>query len=205
MNPDELRPCIIDDSGGWSTVSVETKLASPFVQVDEVLVRTPSQPERELSWMVVRRKSAVAVAPITEDGRFVMVEQERVAARRAFLEFPAGQIDDVANQREPAVILATLESEMREEVGYSLAPGANVTPMGYYFTSQGFCDEHIYLFAASPVVPAERGSNPNASESILGTRLVAPAELRKMVATGEVCDSLTLALFARLTAKGILL
>jgi 8-oxo-dGTP pyrophosphatase MutT (NUDIX family) len=204
MNPVDLKPCIIEDADGWKTLSTERRFTSDYVQIDEVLVRTPSQPDRDLSWTVVKRKSAVAVAPMTEDGRFVMVQQERVAPRRAFLEFPAGQIDDVANRLEPEVILATVESELREEVGYRLAPGAKVTPMGYYFTSQGYSDEHIYLFAVSPVVPEERGNDPDASESILGARLVEPSELKAMIASGDACDSLTLALFARLTALGIL-
>ena len=133
-----------------------------------------------------------------------MVKQERVAPRRAFLEFPAGQIDDVAHRLDPKVILATMESEMREEVGYAIGADTEVMPLGYYFTSQGFTDEHIYLFYADKVNPIEEGNSPDESESILGVHLVSANELAAMVASNQVCDSLTLALFARLSSRGLL-
>jgi ADP-ribose pyrophosphatase len=141
---------------------------------------------------------------MTTDGQLVMVEQERVAPRRALTEFPAGQIDDVENRLEPEVILETLRSELKEEVGYAIAPGAEVISLGYYFTSQGFTDEHIYLFFVSEVVPLTAGNAPDDSESILGTKLVEPQQLKQMIASNEVSDSLTLALYARLTARSIL-
>ncbi|MEZ5328987.1 MAG: NUDIX hydrolase [Verrucomicrobiales bacterium] len=204
MKVDKVEPCVIADPDGWTTLRSDTVFSSTYVRVDEVNVRTPSQPERELSWTVVRRKSAVAVAAMTGDGKLVMVEQERVAPRRALTEFPAGQIDDVDNRFEPDVILATLQAELREEVGYEIAEDAEVVSLGYYFTSQGFTDEHIYLFFVSKVVPLSTGNAPDASESILGTRLIEPATLKQMVASNEVNDSLTLALYARLTARSIL-
>jgi hypothetical protein len=37
---------------------------------------TPQADARTVPWMVVHRKAAVAVAPVLEDGRFVMVHQE---------------------------------------------------------------------------------------------------------------------------------
>jgi ADP-ribose pyrophosphatase len=205
MKLDNVTPCVIADPAGWATVSTETAYSSPYVRVDEVTVRTPSQPDRDLSWTVVRRKSAVAVAAMTEDGKLVMVEQERVAPRRALTEFPAGQIDDVENRLEPDVILGALQAELREEVGYEIASDADIISLGYYFTSQGFTDEHIYLFFVSKVVPLSTGNAPDASESILGTRLIDPGVLKQMVASNEVSDSLTLALYARLTARSILL
>lgn len=204
MQLNDLNRCIIDDRDGWVTVSTNAEFSSPYVNVDEVKVRTPSQPDRELSWTVVRRKSAVAVAAMTECGKLVMVEQERVAPRRALTEFPAGQIDDVQNRFDSDVILSTLKSELREEVGYEIAPDADIISLGYYFTSQGFTDEHIYLFYVSSVVPLLTGNAPDASESILGTRLVDPAQLKEMIASNDVSDSLTLALYARLTARSIL-
>jgi 8-oxo-dGTP pyrophosphatase MutT (NUDIX family) len=173
--------------------------------VEEVKVRTPSQPELDLDWVVAHRKSAIAVAPQTEDGRFVMVEQERVPVRRVCLEFPAGQIDDTENRLDRKVIVDTVTAELKEEVGYALAcDEETLRPLGYYFTSQGFTDEHIYLFHASSVVPLEEGRSPDPSERILGTRLVSAGELRHMIAENEIVDSLTLALFARMTACGIL-
>jgi 8-oxo-dGTP pyrophosphatase MutT (NUDIX family) len=40
--------------------------------------------------MVVQRKAAVAVIPVLEDGRFVMVHQERLPVMQTMWEFPCG-------------------------------------------------------------------------------------------------------------------
>ena len=48
--------------------------------------------------------------------------------------------------------------ELREETGYELVPGAELVPLGHYFTSPGFTDEHCYFFLARPVRKAAAGA-----------------------------------------------
>ena len=84
-----------------------------------------------------------------------------------------------------------------------LAEGGALEPLGWFLPSQGFTDEHVYLFRAEPVCVASR-PEPDGSEHISDVRLVSPGELRRMIAAHEITTALTLALFARMAAKGSL-
>ena len=190
----------IQNSDGWSVVEGELQFANPYVEVHRATVTSPTRPE-PFTWTVVHRKGAVVVAPMTADGRFVLVRQERVPIRATIWEFPAGQIDDTA---DPDAIRATGLRELAEEAGYELAPGGEVISLGHYFPSCGFTDEHSHLVLARPVVPAAGGAKPDAAESITECRAFSTAEFRAMIASGEIRDANTLSAFARMVARGLL-
>ena len=54
---------------------------------------------------------------------------------------------------------------------------------------------------AEPVCVVSR-PEPDDAEHISAVRLVSPGELRRMIAANEITNALTLALFARMAAKG---
>jgi ADP-ribose pyrophosphatase len=151
---------------------------------------------------VCHRKAAVVVAPVTEDGRFILVRQERVPIRATIWEFPAGQIDE-ATDHDAEAIKATGIRELREESGYELAPGAEVIALGHFFPSCGFTDEHSHLLMVRPVAPSVHGMKLDSGEMITEARLFTREELRGMIAAGEVNDANTLAAFARICARGL--
>jgi ADP-ribose pyrophosphatase len=188
----------IRNGDGWSVVSSEQQFANPFVEVHSAMVTSPTRPE-PFPWTVVHRKGAVVVAPMTADGRFILVRQERVPIRATIWEFPAGQIDDAS---DPDAIRATGLRELEEEAGHTLEPGGETISLGHYFPSSGFTDEHSHLLFARPVVPAAGGAQPDAAESITDCRAFSIQEIRAMIASGEICDANTLVTFARLVALG---
>jgi len=190
----------IQSSEGWSVVAGETQFANPYVEVHRATVTSPTRPE-PFTWTVVHRKGAVVVAPMTADGRFILVRQERVPIRATIWEFPAGQIDDTS---DPDAIRATGLRELTEEAGYELAPGGELISLGHYFPSCGFTDEHSHLVLARPVVPAAGGAKPDAAESITECRAFSTDEFRAMIASGEIRDANTLSAFARMVAMGLL-
>jgi 8-oxo-dGTP pyrophosphatase MutT (NUDIX family) len=151
-------------------------------------------------WTVCHRKGAVVTVPVTVEGKFVLVRQERVPIKSELWEFPAGQIDDI---EEPNAIQATAVREMEEEVGYTLAPGGELIPLGHFFPSAGFTDEHSHLVLARPVIPSVHGNKPDSGEAIIATGLFTLEQLQAMVAQGEICDANTLAAFARILALGL--
>ncbi len=189
----------IQSGEGWNVVSSEQQFANPYVEVYRATVTSPTRP-KPFTWTVVHRKGAVVVVPMTADGRFILVRQERVPIRATIWEFPAGQIDDVA---EPDVIRATGLRELAEEAGYELAPGGEVIALGHFFPSSGFTDEHSHLVLARPVVPAAAGAKPDEAESITDCRAFSAGEMRAMIASGEICDANTLCAFARMVAMGL--
>ncbi len=190
----------IQSTEGWNVITGEALFANPHVEVHRATVTSPTRPE-PFTWTVVHRKGAVVVAPVTVDGKFILVRQERVPIRATIWEFPAGQIDDAS---EPDSIRATGLRELEEESGHVLAPGGEVISLGHFFPSCGFTDEHSHLLLARPVVPAAGGAKPDAAESITECRAFSADDLRAMIASGEICDANTLSAFARMVAMGLL-
>ena len=203
-NPD-FEKCIIEDRDGWELVSSKEKYADDYIQIEQAEYLTPTLRDKPISWTIAPRKSAIAVAPVDRDGNFIFIEQERFPVQRTLWEFPAGQIDEVDERRLDAdVILKTVEAELREEAGYQLSEGGELIPLGYFFSSQGFTTEHVYLFMARPVEPITDGNQPVGGERINNIRAFSPAEFRRMVAENGTKDALSLALFARMAARDLI-
>ncbi len=186
------------DRDGWETLASRVTYANDYLEVRQVEVRTPGRSEPR-SWTVVHRKGAVVVAPVTEDGRILLVRQERVPVRRALWELPAGQIEE-SEEHSEEIIHATALRELREETGYELAEGGRLTSLGYFFPSAGFTDEHSHLFLARPVIPSPNGHRHDCNEVITECRAFTIDQWRDMIVSGEVCDANTLSAFARLNA-----
>ena len=185
----------------WEIVSTKSCFKDKNVEIVEEKVRSPQKPEPR-SWTVARRKRAVVVAAMTEQGGLILIRQERIPVRAAIWEVAAGQIDD--ESEEPDDIAAVALRELREETGFELAEGGDLIPLGDYFTSPGFTDERGYCFLAQPVRECAEGHSREESESILDCRAFSPAEIRDMIARNEIRDANTLAVCARLLARGLL-
>ncbi|MDZ4287569.1 MAG: NUDIX hydrolase [Prosthecobacter sp.] len=193
---------------GWSLESCKRVFDHPHISVERAEFLTPHRRDQPVPWMVVHRKAAVAIAPVLADGRFVMISQERLPVQQTCLEFPAGQVDEEAPLDQPdcsrEIIAATALRELREEAGLELHPTlGRLEPLGWFLPSQGFTNEHVYLFKAEPVCVVSR-PEPDGSEHISDVRFVSAEELRRMIAENEVTTALTLALYARMAAKGSL-
>lgn len=188
------------DVDGWETIGTETHYRSPHLTVATNEVRTPSRKEPR-KWAVVHRKPAVVVAPMTRTGKFVLIHEERIPIRAAIWSFPAGQIDDALDP-DDETIRQVARRELREETGYELTEGAEMTSLGYFFTSPGLTDELCHFFLARPVARNGAGPEHDESEAILDCREFSGDVLRKMIADGEIRDSNTLSLWARLVARG---
>jgi ADP-ribose pyrophosphatase len=147
----------------------------------------------------VHRKAAVIIAPVTRDGRIVLIRQERIPIRATIWEMPSGQIDGPAHETAEQVALR----ELREEAGYELARDGKLVSLGYYFTSPGFTDERGYFFLARPVEPCSNYVRDE-SESILDCRAFTVSEIRQMIAGNEIHDANTLSLWAQLSARDLL-
>ena len=200
MTIPDFELCTMDDRDGWRKLPGEMVYPGRHVSVEECSYLTPTRPETPVPWTVVHRRPAVAIAPITEDGLLVLISQERLPAQRALWEFPAGQVDESPTHEN---IVRTVLQELDEEIGGELAPGGALSPLGWCFSSQGFTDEHVYLFAARPV-HLVRQPRPVGGERIAEVKLVTPAELREMVSRNIIQNALTLALYSQLEARGLL-
>lgn len=110
------------------------------VQVDEVRLPDGNMANREL----VKHPGAVAVVPITTEGKIVLVEQYRKPLERTIVEIPAGKIEP---DEDPA---HTALRELEEETGYTTE---NLTYVTSFYTSPGFADEIIHLYYSDKLTP----------------------------------------------------
>ncbi len=163
-------------------LSVENIFDGKVIKVDKETVELPDgkQAFRE----IVRHHGAVALIPITNDNRIVMIRQWREPMRKVTLEIPAGKIEP-DEQDDP---MKTAVRELNEEARYEAENIELVTP---FYTTPGFSDEKIYLYHASGLTPVERELPQDADEFLELVELTLPEALKAMQ-EGLVCDSKTI-------------
>ena len=96
---------------------------------------------------IARTPDAVAIVAVDNEDRIVLVRQDRPAAGKKLLELPAGLIDDGEDPLESA------QRELREETGLQ---GGTWRELWSFFSSPGFIDERITMFAAEGLEQGER-------------------------------------------------
>src|SRR5436305_11747871 len=188
--------------GNWKTISSERHFANRNLEVVTNHVQTPARPDAR-TWTIVHRKSAVVIAPMTRDGKIILIRQERIPIDQAIWEMPSGQIDN-PDAREDTIKDTALR-EIREETGYELAPSGELISLGYFFSSPGFTDERAHFFLARPVQPCAEGCDREEGESILDCRGFTIEEIRRMIADNEIRDANTLGIRPTLLSRRLCL
>ncbi len=194
----------MNEEAAWVLSRSEVLFRNPHVEVRDETVVIPGE-NHPRHWTVVGRKKAIVVAPVTEQGHFVLIHQARIPVRRWLWEFPAGQVDETKTP-DLRLLQQTALRELAEEAGYELVSDNGLIYLGHYFPSQGFTDEENHLFLANPV-----RKNAFRFQLYLSMALRRSAttknstftELRDMIARSTIQDANTLALFARLMARGL--
>jgi ADP-ribose pyrophosphatase len=128
---------------------------------------------------IVEHPGSVAVVAVDRERQLWLVRQLREPARKKLLELPAGKRDA---GEEP---LAAAQRELREECGLT---GGTWTELGAFWTTPGFCREHMVVFLAEGVEPGD--AVPEEDEDIEVVRWPV-SELAAL--TGELEDAKTLA------------
>jgi ADP-ribose pyrophosphatase len=94
---------------------------------------------RRVQLDIVRHPGAAAVVPFLDDSRVLLIRQYRHAVGGVILEVPAGKLDGGEPPEQCAV------RELEEEAG---ARAGRLLRLGAIWTTPGFTDERIHLFAA---------------------------------------------------------
>ena len=130
---------------------------------------------------IVRFGQGVAILPILDDGRIVLIRQYRPAVEDSILEIPAGKVEEGED------ILAAAERELHEEAGIT---GAALQRMTSIWTTPGFCDEVIHLVLARGGVLGE--ASPEEDEWIEERVILTWSDVRRYIFEGKIRDSKTL-------------
>jgi 8-oxo-dGTP pyrophosphatase MutT (NUDIX family) len=183
----------------WKTKSSVTHFTDDHLSVATERVSTPANHEAR-DWTIVRRKSAVVIAAMTAEGKFILIRQERIPIRQTIWEMPAGQVNELCDAGSFKIVALR---ELREETGYELVPGGETIFLGDFFCSPGFTDEREFLFLLRPVRRASAGHAHADAESILDCREFSADEITRMIADSTIRDANTLSTWARLLARKI--
>lgn len=135
---------------------------------------------------IIRHVGAAAVVPIDADGNVVLVRQYRYATDGYLLEIPAGKLDA---GEEPSACAAR---EMEEEVGLR---ARELIPMGAIWTTPGFTNERIWLFAARNLEPVEQALE---ADEVLTVERLPMEEAIRRAQTGEIEDGKSVCALLRL-------
>jgi ADP-ribose pyrophosphatase len=168
------------------------RYARSMGEKNEVLLRTkrfsvekrrvPSRSGGEAFKEIVVHPGSVALLPILDDGRIVLVRNTRAAIGRTLWELPAGTRDP---GEEPETCGMR---ELEEETGYR---ATRLTRLHQFYPAPGICDEVMHAFVADGLVPTQQKLDD--SEQI-EVHALHPDEVLRMVKAREIEDAKSIAI-----------
>lgn len=135
---------------------------------------------KQLERHIVIHPGAVAVLPVLNDGRIVLIRQYRAAVDKVLIEIPAGTLEP---NEAP---ISTARRELIEETGYA---AQTIEPVMSFYTSPGFVREEMFLFKATELIAGPTDMEDGEKIEPLPVTM---DEAMNLVARGEVRDAKTL-------------
>ncbi len=140
----------------------------------------------EMKAEIVRHPGSVVIIPVTDAGDIILVRQYRPAIAQLAWELPAGTRRHDEDPRKAAA------RECQEEIG--LIPD-HLESLGAFFPTPGYCDEQMHFYRVSGLRPPTSRDEPayQDEDEDIEARAFSPADVRRMIAAGEVIDLKTVA------------
>lgn len=155
-----------------------TRLEGGFLTVLHDRVRLPDGQVATREY--IRHAGAVAVLPLLDDGRVVLVRQYRYPVGAVLLELPAGKLDPQEST------LACAMRELREETGYVAAEWARA---GAFHNAAAYSSEVIEIWFARGLTP---GPTQLDAGEFVETCTLSEAEYDAAAAAGRISDMKTM-------------
>jgi ADP-ribose pyrophosphatase len=147
------------------------------IRLDEVIEPSGVRATREL----ITHPGSVVVLPVLPDGRIVLIQQYRHAAKQYLWELVAGRIDSGENPRKAAA------RELMEETGYRAKRFRVFLDV---FPTPGFLEERMFILLAEGLTAGE--AKPEEDEKII-SRIYNRKQLEEMIRRGKLRDAKTIA------------
>jgi len=128
---------------------------------------------------IIRHSGSVAILPVHEDGRVMLIRQYRCAYEKMVVELPAGRID------RGETPLRAARRELREEVGLGARRWERLLRI---LPSPGFCDETVTIYRATSFFASTAEPDPDERIEIRDLPLSTALEL---VTRGKIEDAKT--------------
>lgn len=142
---------------------------------------------------VCLHRGAVIILPVLDDGRIVLIRNQRHTVSQVLLELPAGTLEYAeANPdsqpgdptEDPA---ACAGRELTEETGYV---ARQISPLGWFYTSPGILTEKMYAFLATGLTPGRQDLEDNEQ---IETASFTRGEILTLIGENEIVDAKTIA------------
>lgn len=147
------------------------------IRRDEVIEPSGVRTTREM----ITHPGSVVVLPVLPDGRVLLIQQYRYAARQYLWELVAGRID------EGETPLQAAERELKEETGYR---AKRLKIFLELFPTPGFLEEKMFLLLAEGLTAGE--ATPEDDEKII-SRAYKRKQIEDMLQEKELRDAKTIA------------
>lgn len=171
-----------DDRAGERSGLRRRVYTGRVISLDIDTVRFPDGSLGELE--IIRHPGAAAILPFVDDirasdPRILLLKQYRYAANGSLYEVPAGRLE---SGESPGACAAR---ELLEETGCT---ADRLTPWTTFFTTPGFTDERIHLFAASGL---HRGASATEADEFIEVVELVMSRAIAMIRGGEIADAKT--------------
>lgn len=129
---------------------------------------------------VIRHDGAVAVVPLTDDGKVIVERQFRYPFDKVITEIPAGKLDGKSEDK-----LEAAKRELREETGYTAEEWVY---LGEYIPTCAYSDESIAMYLARGL---KQGVQDLDEDEFLNVETVPLEDLVDEVMQGKIEDGKT--------------
>ncbi|MEX2550231.1 MAG: NUDIX hydrolase [Nitriliruptoraceae bacterium] len=170
-------------SAAWFETIDSREVYRGFSAVRVDRLRTPDG--EEVDREVVERPGAVAVVPLTPEGRVLLLHQYRQPVGRPLIEIPAGLLDVDGEEQDAAA-----QRELIEELGMRAGTLEHLTT---FWNSAGWSDERTSIYLGRELQPAQPadGFVAEAEEAHLEVVSLELDDAVAAVRDGEITDAKT--------------
>jgi ADP-ribose pyrophosphatase len=160
------------------TISSEMKYEGYIVNVrrDEIVLSNGKQHFRE----VVEHPGGVVIIPVLDDNKILFVKQWRYPVGGELIELPAGKL----SKGEDPFLAA--KRELKEETGFM---ADSWQPLGFIYSTPGFCDEKLHLYKASNLTLSEKELDYG---EIIESLVIDINQAWDMIKEGKITDAKTI-------------
>ena len=164
----------------WAVLAKETAYRGHWIGLEHWSVRRPDGSVLRDYEVLDYYRHAVAIVPVGDDGRVLLIDHYRVITGTRGWEVPAGGIEAGESVEDAAA------RELYEETGHRAAAWRR---LGAYHPSNGSSNQVFHVMLARGLA---RHADPLDVNETLGLRWFTPGELRRLVVENAIPDGLTL-------------
>ena len=139
---------------------------------------------------VIEHPGSVAIVPLLDDRRIVLIRQFRLATGSFIWEIPAGTLE---KDESPE---ACAKRELEEETGFQCG---SLDPLFNCYLAPGYSTELMHLYLARDL---KKTTQHIEEDEIITIHEVSPNEALQMIGRGDIRDSKTIGAISFLLATG---